>query len=120
MGEEHKDSFSFRDFTLVEVESGAERLVSQMQYLSWPDHGTPSDTTEFVEFVETVRDFRETASCLIEANQAVYPLDLTRTMRDQRPAMIQTPSQYKFVCEAIATVYKEGKIKPLPEFCQDS
>ena len=30
-----------------------------MQYLSWPDHGTPSDTTEFVEFVETVRDFRE-------------------------------------------------------------
>ena len=33
----------------------------------------------------------ETAACLIESNQAVYPLDLTRTMRDQRPAMIQTP-----------------------------
>ena len=33
----------------------------------------------------------ETAACLIEANQAVYPLDLTRNMRDQRPAMIQTP-----------------------------
>ena len=31
----------------------------QMQYLSWPDHGTPSDTVEFVEFVESVRDFRE-------------------------------------------------------------
>ena len=30
-----------------------------MQYLSWPDHGTPSDTVEFVEFVESVRDFRE-------------------------------------------------------------
>lgn len=30
-----------------------------MQYLSWPDHGTPSDTVEFVEFVENVRDFRE-------------------------------------------------------------
>ena len=57
--EEHKDSFSFRDFTLVEVESGTERLVSQMQYLSWPDHGTPSDTVEFVEFVENVRDTRE-------------------------------------------------------------
>ena len=57
--EENKDSFSFRDFTLVEVESGTERLVSQMQYLSWPDHGTPSDTVEFVEFVENVRDTRE-------------------------------------------------------------
>merc|ERR1719422_2138954 len=142
--EENKDSFSFRDFTLVEVESGTERPVSQMQYLSWPDHGTPSDTVEFVEFVENVRDFREksatvaptivhcsagigrtgvlilmeTAACLIEANQAVYPLDLTRTMRDQRPAMIQTPSQYKFVCEAISSCYKEGKIQPLPEFSQ--
>ena len=62
----------------------------------------------------------ETAACLIEANQAVYPLDLTRAMRDQRPAMIQTPSQYKFVCEAIATVYKDGSVKPLPEFCQES
>ena len=30
-----------------------------MQYLSWPDHGTPSDSVEFVEFVESVRDFRE-------------------------------------------------------------
>ena len=30
-----------------------------MQYLSWPDHGTPSDAVEFVEFVESVRDFRE-------------------------------------------------------------
>ena len=30
-----------------------------MQYLSWPDHGTPSDTVEFVQFVENVRDFRE-------------------------------------------------------------
>ena len=62
----------------------------------------------------------ETAACLIEANQAVYPLDLTRAMRDQRPAMIQTPSQYKFVCEAIATVYKDGSVKPLPEFCPES
>ena len=34
-------------------------LSFQMQYLSWPDHGTPSDSVEFVEFVESVRDFRE-------------------------------------------------------------
>jgi len=142
--EECTESFTYRDFTLVEVETGLERLVTQMQYLSWPDHGTPSDTTEFVRFVSRVREVREeaatmaptivhcsagigrtgvlilmeTAECLIEANQAVYPLDLTRTMRDQRPAMIQTPSQYKFVCEAISGVYKEHKIKPLPEFSQ--
>ena len=34
-------------------------VYPQMQYLSWPDHGTPSDTVEFVQFVESVRDFRE-------------------------------------------------------------
>jgi len=144
--EEAQGSFVFRDFTLLEVETGTERIVTQMQYMSWPDHGTPSDTIEFVDFVSSVRDTREraatlaptivhcsagigrtgvlilmeTAMCLIEANQAVYPLDLTRTMRDQRPAMIQTPSQYKFVCESISTVYKSGSIAPLPEFCQDS
>jgi len=141
--EELEESFSYRDFTLVDVETGVERLVSQMQYTSWPDHGTPTDTVEFVGFVERVRETREatvaptmvhcsagigrtgvlilmeTAACLIEANQAVYPLDLTRTMRDQRPAMIQTPSQYRFVCEAIAAVYKDGTVKPLPEFSQE-
>lgn len=29
--------------------------------------------------------------CLIECNQPVYPLDIVRTMRDQRAMMIQTP-----------------------------
>ena len=28
--------------------------------------------------------------CLIEANQAVYPLDIVRQMRDQRAMLIQT------------------------------
>ena len=60
----------------------------------------------------------ESALYLIEANQPVYPLDLTRSMRDQRASMIQTGPQYKFVCQAILQVYKEGKVKPSPEFCQ--
>lgn len=33
----------------------------------------------------------ETAMCLIECNQPIYPLDIVRTMRDQRAMMIQTP-----------------------------
>lgn len=32
----------------------------------------------------------ETALCLMEANEPVYPLDIVRTMRDQRAMMIQT------------------------------
>ncbi len=33
----------------------------------------------------------ETAMCSIENGQLVYPLDIVRTMRDQRAMMIQTP-----------------------------
>lgn len=32
----------------------------------------------------------ETAQCLIEANEPIYPLDLVKAMRDQRAMMIQT------------------------------
>ena len=114
-----------------------------MAYSSWPDHGVPLSSEEFFEFVEAVRAHRqgslyptvvhcsagigrtgvvilmETALYLIEANQPVYPLDLTREMRDQRASMIQTGGQYRFVCEAILKVYKEAKVKPLKEFCQN-
>lgn len=31
----------------------------------------------------------ETAMCLIEANEPVYPLDIVRKMRDQRAMLIQ-------------------------------
>ena len=152
------------------------RHITQMAYLSWPDHGVPESNEEFVDFVEKVRTCRqgyslcptvvhcsagnvfwflfckkfsyfsnnyleppiinvilisgigrtgvlilmESALYLIEANQPVYPLELTRIMRDQRASMIQTPAQYRFVCQAILNVFHEGQIKPLPEFASSS
>ena len=156
--EDARENFVFRDFSIrhldkvkIREEADADdcdecdeqevRHVTQMAYLSWPDHGVPENPGEFIQFVETVRLHRqgsiyptivhcsagigrtgvlilmETALFLVEANQPVYPLDLTRIMRDQRASMIQTPSQYKFVCQAILKVFKEGHVKPLPEFC---
>lgn len=43
----------------------------------------------------------ETAICLIEHNLPVYPLELLKTMRDQRARLIQTSSQWAFVLQAI-------------------
>lgn len=101
-----------------------------MQYVAWPDHGVPESSRQFIEFVQEVRQHRlgtvepilvhcsagigrtgvlilmETAMCLIEANEPVYPLEIVRTMRDQRAMLIQTSSQYKFVCEAIVKVHQ--------------
>lgn len=133
-------SFVFREFRLTNMETEEERHISHMQYLAWPDHGVPDDSAQFLEFTQRVRKARvgmveptivhcsagigrtgvlilmETAMCLIEANEPVYPLDIVRAMRDQRAMMIQTAGQYRFVCESVHRAYSEGIVKPLPEF----
>ncbi|KAJ8003586.1 hypothetical protein DPEC_G00149880 [Dallia pectoralis] len=126
--EEGNAAFLVREMCLRHVETEESRPLTQIQYVAWPDHGVPDDSTDFLDFVSLVRGKREgkeepvvvhcsagigrtgvlitmeTAMCLIESNWPVYPLDIVRTMRDQRAMMIQTPSQYRFVCEAILKV----------------
>ncbi|XP_026872433.1 tyrosine-protein phosphatase non-receptor type 4b isoform X2 [Electrophorus electricus] len=137
VSEQGNPAYLLRALTLTHLESKEERQLCQMQYMAWPDHGVPDDSTDFLNFVSLVRSQRgesqepvlvhcsagigrtgvlitmETAMCLIEHSQSVYPLDIVRTMRDQRAMMIQTPSQYRFVCEAILRVYHEEMVKPL-------
>ncbi|XP_077129386.1 tyrosine-protein phosphatase non-receptor type 4 isoform X2 [Ranitomeya variabilis] len=134
--EQGNPAYVFREMTLTNLEKDESRPLTQIQYTAWPDHGVPDDSSDFLDFVCLVREKRinreepvvvhcsagigrtgvlitmETAMCLMERNQSVYPLDIVRTMRDQRAMMIQTPSQYRFVCEAILKVYEEGLVKP--------
>ncbi|XP_071811494.1 tyrosine-protein phosphatase non-receptor type 4-like isoform X1 [Apostichopus japonicus] len=138
--EEDANSFAFRDFHVRNLKSNEERVVQQMQYIAWPDHGVPDDSSDFLDFVLRVRQRRinmevptivhcsagigrtgvlvtmETAMCLIETNDPIYPLDIVRRMRDQRAMLIQTTAQYKFVCEAIIRVYMDGIVQPLDEY----
>lgn len=103
------------------MQSSEERRVTQMQYIAWPDHGVPDDPKHFIQFVDEVRKARqgsvdpivvhcsagigrtgvlilmETAACLVESNEPVYPLDIVRTMRDQRAMLIQTPVSGRFL-----------------------
>lgn len=95
-----------------------------MQYIAWPDHGVPDSPNQFLIFTEKVRELRsddqaeapivvhcsagigrtgvlvlmETALDLIEANEAIYPLEIVKTMREQRAMMIQNAvsSKMKF------------------------
>ncbi|XP_052421822.1 tyrosine-protein phosphatase non-receptor type 4 isoform X2 [Carassius gibelio] len=142
--EEGNSAFLVREMTLTDIESGESRELTQIQYLAWPDHGVPDDSTDFLDFVALVRSKRagkdepvvvhcsagigrtgvlitmETAMCLMECGQPVHPLEIVRTMRDQRAMMIQTPSQFKFVCEAILRVYEEGLVIPLKSTLYES
>ncbi|NWW54881.1 PTN3 phosphatase, partial [Pedionomus torquatus] len=129
-------AYVFREMVITNVETEQQHAITHLQYVAWPDHGVPDDSMDFLEFVTCMRPKRvknepvlvhcsagigrtgvlvtmETAMCLIERNQPVYPLDIVRKMRDQRAMMVQTSSQYKFVCEAILRVYKEGLVRPL-------
>ncbi|GMS87363.1 hypothetical protein PENTCL1PPCAC_9538, partial [Pristionchus entomophagus] len=131
---------AYREFSLKDRASGEERRVTQMQYTAWPDHGVPDDPSHFIEFVGEVRRARagsvdpivvhcsagigrtgvlilmETAACLVEANEPVFPAEIVRTMRDQRAMLIQTSGQYTFVCESILRAFNDGIIKPLAEY----
>lgn len=84
-----------------------------MQYIAWPDHGVPDSPKMFLSFTEHVREARgvseapvivhcsagigrtgvlvlmESALCLIEAGEPIYPLDIVQMMRKQRAMMIQ-------------------------------
>uniref|UniRef100_A0A8C0F9Y3 Tyrosine-protein phosphatase n=1 Tax=Bubo bubo TaxID=30461 RepID=A0A8C0F9Y3_BUBBB len=129
-------AYVVREMVITNVETEQQHTITHLQYVAWPDHGVPDDSMDFLEFVTCMRPKRienepvlvhcsagigrtgvlvtmETAMCLIERNQPVYPLDIVRKMRDQRAMMVQTSSQYKFVCEAILRVYKEGLVRPL-------
>ncbi len=113
-----------------------------MQYLGWPDHGVPDDIGLFLTFTENVRRARagmvepaivhcsagigrtgvlilmETAMCLIEANEPVYPLDIVRQMRDQRVMMIQTPvSTFLIYLKLLRYMGCPKSQVPLSRFC---
>ncbi|GAB5580001.1 tyrosine-protein phosphatase non-receptor type 3 isoform X3 [Prionailurus iriomotensis] len=106
-------AYVFREMLVTNTETGEEHTVTHLQYVAWPDHGVPDDSSDFLEFVNYVRSLRvdgepvlvhcsagigrtgvlvtmETAMCLTERNLPVYPLDIVRKMRDQRAMMVQT------------------------------
>ncbi|KAM9851582.1 tyrosine-protein phosphatase non-receptor type 3 [Aulostomus maculatus] len=128
--EECNLAYVTRQFTLTHIQRGEERAVTHLQYVAWPDHGVPDDPSDFLLFISSVRERRrgeeplmvhcsagigrtgvlitmETALTLLDKGLPVFPLDIVKTLRDQRAMMVQTTCQFQFVCEAMLRVYKE-------------
>ncbi|XP_030639282.1 tyrosine-protein phosphatase non-receptor type 3 [Chanos chanos] len=128
--EECNLAYVTREMTLTHTQSGEQRSITHLQYVAWPDHGVPDDSTDFLDFVQSVRSKRreaeplmvhcsagigrtgvlitmETALTLMERTEPVYPLEIVNSLREQRAMMVQTSCQFSFVCEAILRVYRE-------------
>ncbi|KAI6177220.1 hypothetical protein M3Y97_00883300 [Aphelenchoides bicaudatus] len=110
----------YREILIRNKLTREERRVTQIQYVAWPDHGVARKSEALHRFCGRtgigrtgVLILMETAACLIESNEPVYPLDIVRIMRDQRAMMIQTSEQFQFTCECIIRAYGDGVLKPL-------
>uniref|UniRef100_A0A3Q1DAE9 protein-tyrosine-phosphatase n=1 Tax=Amphiprion ocellaris TaxID=80972 RepID=A0A3Q1DAE9_AMPOC len=126
--EECNLAYVTRQFTLTHTQLGEERAVTHLQYVAWPDHGVPDDPSDFLLFISSVRERRrgdeplmvhcsagigrtgvlitmETALTLLDEGRPVFPLDVVKTVRDQRAMMVQTtvrrrvPHHCVFVCQ---------------------
>uniref|UniRef100_A0A672SFE7 protein-tyrosine-phosphatase n=1 Tax=Sinocyclocheilus grahami TaxID=75366 RepID=A0A672SFE7_SINGR len=128
--EECNLAYVTRELTLTNTQSGQQRSITHLQYVAWPDHGVPEDSSDFLDFVQSMRSMREesvplmvhcsagigrtgvlitmeTAMTLMEKEKPVYPLEIITLMREQRAMLVQTSCQFTFVCEAILRVYRE-------------
>uniref|UniRef100_A0A8C8U3T1 protein-tyrosine-phosphatase n=1 Tax=Peromyscus maniculatus bairdii TaxID=230844 RepID=A0A8C8U3T1_PERMB len=108
------------------------RSVHQLQYMSWPDHGVPSNPDHILTMVEEAHRLRGagpgplcvhcSAGCgrtgVLCAVDYVRQLLLTQTippnfslfdvvleMRKQRPAAVQTEEQYRFLYHTVAQLF---------------
>lgn len=130
LNEKSKTATIVRKIQLTDVKSGEKRISTQIQYKAWPDHEVPEDCSDFLKLVKRVKKHRaqdpkdpivvhcsagigrtgvlilmETAICIMEAGEPIYPIKILQDMRMQRAMLIQTSSQFKFVAEAICKVY---------------
>ncbi|XP_019759985.1 tyrosine-protein phosphatase non-receptor type 4 isoform X3 [Dendroctonus ponderosae] len=127
------NSFVFRDFILIDVKNDSTpREIKHMQYIAWPDHGVPDSPQQFLRFTQHIRGHHkdekpvvvhcsagigrtgvlvlmETALCLMDVVEPIYPLEIVKSMREQRAMMIQNASQYRFVCESVYAAYTEKR-----------
>ncbi|KAJ6657806.1 hypothetical protein lerEdw1_001856 [Lerista edwardsae] len=51
-------AYVFREMVITNIETEDEHTVTHLQYVAWPDHGVPDDSTDFLEFVTYMRSKR--------------------------------------------------------------
>ncbi|KAG9509735.1 Tyrosine-protein phosphatase Lar, partial [Fragariocoptes setiger] len=123
-------NYVVREFNLIDNDPSYNRTVRQFHYIDWPEQGVPKSGDSFIDFIVQVHKTKEqfglegpivvhcsagvgrtgvfiALSILLEQlqNEGIADLFSTvRTLRMQRPGMLQTDEQYQF-CYSTALDY---------------
>ncbi|XP_066477142.1 tyrosine-protein phosphatase non-receptor type 20 [Tiliqua scincoides] len=122
------DCFVIRMIELIEKQTQAKRMVHHLQFISWPDHGTPRSSEHLVKYVRYMRKIHQTGPIIthcsagigrsgvllcvdillshIEKDMIFDIKQIVRDLRQQRFGMIQTKVQYIFCYEIALEVLK--------------
>ncbi|KAL7638394.1 UNVERIFIED_CONTAM: hypothetical protein RMT77_010964 [Armadillidium vulgare] len=133
------DDYLVRSFYLKNVRTGETRTVTQFHFLSWPESGIPASTKALLEFRRKVNKSYRGRSCPIivhcsdgvgrtgtyclidmvlnRMSKGAKEIDIAATLehiRDQRPNMVRTKSQFEFVLMSVAEEV-HAILKALPQ-----
>ncbi|UYV73144.1 PTPRD [Cordylochernes scorpioides] len=118
--------YILREFKVTDARDGQSRTIRQFHFTDWPEQGVPKSGEGFIEFIGQVHKTKEqfgqegpitvhcsagagrtgvfiTLSIVLERMQYEGVVDLfqtVRTLRTQRPGMVQTEEQYHFCYQA--------------------
>ncbi|XP_064477479.1 tyrosine-protein phosphatase Lar-like isoform X1 [Ornithodoros turicata] len=114
--------YILREFKVTDARDGQSRTIRQFHYTDWPEQGIPKTAEGYIEFITQVHKTKEqfgqegpitvhcsagvgrtgmfiTLSIVLERLQCEGVVDMfqtVRTLRTQRPGMVQTEDQYQF------------------------
>ncbi|XP_040926318.1 protein tyrosine phosphatase receptor type Fa isoform X3 [Betta splendens] len=130
MAEYNMPQYILREFKVTDARDGQSRTIRQFQFTDWPEQGVPRTGEGFIDFIGQVHKTKEqfgqdgpitvhcsagvgrtavfiTLSIVLERMRYEGVVDLfqtVKTLRTQRPAMVQTEDQYQ-LCYRAALEY---------------
>ncbi|XP_035294821.1 receptor-type tyrosine-protein phosphatase F isoform X6 [Cricetulus griseus] len=130
MAEYNMPQYILREFKVTDARDGQSRTIRQFQFTDWPEQGVPKTGEGFIDFIGQVHKTKEqfgqdgpitvhcsagvgrtgvfiTLSIALERMRYEGVVDMfqtVKTLRTQRPAMVQTEDQYQ-LCYRAALEY---------------
>ncbi|XP_060635261.2 tyrosine-protein phosphatase non-receptor type 13 isoform X5 [Anolis sagrei] len=125
---QQQKGFVIRDMELEDIQTGELRRISHLNFTAWPDHDTPSQPDDLLTFISYMRHIHKSGPIITHCSAGIgrsgtlicidvvlglisqdleFDIsDVVRTMRLQRPGMVQTADQYIFCYQVILYILK--------------